>query len=125
MATFSNKQINWSASTTRLWGISSTSQKLIGLLLFTFSSLSATAANISKLPSKEGEPDIIIFSGEISSGDDAVFTTLSLQTESAIVIFDSPGGLIRPALEIGRTIRIKGFSTGVINSNCTSACAIA
>ena len=83
------------------------------------------AAEVKKVAGKNGDPDLILIKGEIIRGDEKSFKDIALNTESAIVVFNSPGGLLRPALEIGKTIRIKGFSTAVLGSDCTSACAIA
>lgn len=88
-------------------------------------SLTSVAADVKKIAGKNGDSDLILIKGEIIKGDDKVFRNIALKTENAIVIFNSPGGLIRPALEIGKIIRIKGFSTSILNSDCTSACAIA
>ena len=82
------------------------------------------AADISKLPTKSGDTDFILIKGEIKENDDKIFRNIALETDSAIVILDSPGGFIAPALEIGKTIRIKSFATAVIDSNCVSACAL-
>jgi len=40
------------------------------------------------------------------------------------MVLDSPGGKVQPALEIGRVIRIKGFSTAGQGNQCASACAL-
>jgi hypothetical protein len=85
----------------------------------------SVAAEVKKVIGKNGDPDLILIKGEIIRGDEKSFKDIALNTESAIVVFNSPGGLLRPALEIGKTIRIKGFSTAVLGSDCTSACAIA
>jgi hypothetical protein len=85
----------------------------------------SVAAEVKKVIGKNGDPDLILIKGEIIRGDEKSFKDIALKTESAIVVFNSPGGLLRPALEIGKIIRIKGFSTAVLGSDCTSACAIA
>ena len=66
-----------------------------------------------------------MISGEIVKGDDQIFKKIAFNSDRAIVIFDSPGGLVLPAIEIGRAIRLKSFSTAVIDSECASSCAIA
>ncbi len=85
----------------------------------------AQAADITKTKGNNGQQDLILISGEIVKGDEQVFKKIAFNTDRAIVIFDSPGGLIVPAMEIGRAIRLKAFSTAVIDSRCASACAIA
>ena len=82
------------------------------------------AANISKVAGKSGEIDFILIEGEIQKGDDKIFKNIAFSTDNAIVILDSPGGLVLPALEIGKAIRLKGYATAVADTSCTSACAI-
>lgn len=68
---------------------------------------------------------IILISGEIKAGDDSKFRELSVRFPDAMVGLDSAGGAIVPALEIGRQIRLRGYSTVVTSSSvCTSACAL-
>ena len=95
------------------------------IFLIGLTSPHAFAAEVNKVAGKNGDSDLILIKGEIIRGDEKAFKDIALNTESAIVIFNSPGGLLRPALEIGKTIRIKGFSTAVLDSDCTSSCAIA
>jgi hypothetical protein len=94
------------------------------LLLASSHITSALAADISKVAGKSGELDFIIIEGEIQKGDDKAFKNIAFNTDRAIVILDSPGGLVIPALEIGKAIRLKGYSTSVTDTTCTSACAI-
>lgn len=85
----------------------------------------AYSADITKTQGKNRQLDLILISGEIVKGDAEKFKKIAFNSDRAIVIFDSPGGLILPAMEIGRAIRLKSFSTAVIDSECASACAIA
>lgn len=94
-------------------------------LVFSLFIFTAQAAEINRVDGKEGDADLIFFKGEIKDGDDKTFKGIALNSEVAIVVFDSPGGLLRTALEIGKIIRIKGFATAVIESDCASACALA
>ena len=101
-------------------------QKLfITILLIPLMTVLAHAADITKIPGKNDDPDLILISGEITPEDEKTFKALALSVEFGTILFDSPGGSLRPALEIGKTIRIKGFATAVINSECASACALA
>jgi len=84
----------------------------------------AFSADISKVAGKSGESDFILVTGEIRKGDDKEFKNIAFTSDRAIVVLDSPGGLVAPALEIGKAIRLKGFATAVSDSVCTSACAI-
>ena len=99
---------------------------IFGAYVLTSASASASlAAEFSKVSGVNGKVDEIFVKGEIVKGDDKAFKTLALNTEQAMVVFDSPGGLMAPALEIGRTIRLMGYSTTAIGSRCSSACALA
>ncbi|TSA58375.1 MAG: hypothetical protein D4R39_00710, partial [Methylophilaceae bacterium] len=91
------------------------------VIYITVISCPSVAAEVKKVAGKNGDSDLILIKGEIIRGDEKAFKDIALNTESAIVIFNSPGGLLRPALEIGKTIRIKGFSTAVLDSDCTSS----
>jgi TPR repeat protein len=86
---------------------------------------SSFAADISKVLGKDGESDLIFVKGEITKEDEKTFKNLALNTDSAVVMFDSLGGLLSPAIEIGKTIRIKGYATAVMQPECASACAVA
>lgn len=53
------------------------------------------------------------------------FNRTAAQLDNAIVVLESEGGATIDAIKIGETIRIKGFSTIVLNrSYCASACAL-
>lgn len=93
--------------------------------IFTTSSIAIShAANISLANGKSGEIDLILIEGEIQKGDDKVFKNVAFSIERAIVVLDSPGGQVIPAIEIGKSIRLKGYATAVTDTTCTSACAI-
>jgi len=69
--------------------------------------------------------DLISISGEIEEADVAHFQRLAVSSSKAVVIIDSPGGALVPALKIGEIIRLKGFSTYVPSQvTCTSSCAL-
>jgi len=87
--------------------------------------LAANCADISKVSGKGEKIDQIFIKGEITADDAKTFKQIALATDRAVVLFDSPGGLLMPAIEIGKAIKLKGFGTAVIDSNCTSACAMA
>jgi len=100
---------------------------LMSALFLSFITITITdayAADISKVAGKSGEIDFILLKGEIQRGDDKLFKNIAFNTENAIVILDCPGGLVMPALEIGKAIRLKGYATAVTDTSCTSACAI-
>lgn len=67
----------------------------------------------------------IIITGEIERGDDEKFRQLTIRFPDAIVVLDSPGGALAPALELGRLIRLRGYTTVVLDEDtCTSSCAL-
>ena len=82
------------------------------------------AADISIRAGKDGSSDLIIIKGDITAEDEKTFKQIALNTEFATVLLDSPGGLIRPAIAIGKTIRIKEFATAVVDAECVSSCAL-
>ncbi|WP_287363284.1 hypothetical protein [Mesorhizobium sp.] len=85
----------------------------------------AHAAVIEKIPQAAGSPDLIVITGVIESSDDAQFNQIAATTGQAVVLLNSGGGSVLPALEIGRAIRLKGFATAVANETlCASACAL-
>lgn len=84
----------------------------------------ASAAVIEHQTLEDGTEAIFI-GGEIESGDESKFRRLSIQFPKAIVALDSKGGKIFPAIEIGKMIRLAGFSTIVLEgSTCASSCAL-
>jgi hypothetical protein len=68
-----------------------------------------------------------VIQGEIALGDEAKFESevkrVWGETQSAVVILDSDGGDIVPAMAIGRSIRKLGIGTHV-QFKCISACAM-
>ncbi len=69
---------------------------------------------------------IIAVEGTFVEGDDVRFKNLAIAADSAVVVFNSPGGLAHVGMEIGRTIAIKGFVTAVFQDHiCASACGLA
>jgi hypothetical protein len=86
----------------------------------------AESAEFKKTPTKASGPDLIQVVGDLASGDDKKFVDVALSSAEAVVVFHSPGGNLFAGMEIGRAIRLKGFSTLVPdNMLCASACALA
>jgi hypothetical protein len=97
----------------------------LAISLFCLSSSGGFTADIQIAPLKDNL-SIISVSGEFTDGDDTKFKNLAISADSAVVIFDSIGGLVQVGMEIGRTIAIKGFSTAVSdNQICASSCGLA
>lgn len=98
--------------------------KLLCALVMFVLPVVAAAADISS-EQIAGGPVVIRLKGEIQKGDDEQFRRMSLRHPAAVVHLDSAGGALIPALEIGRIVRIAGYSTLVLpNTSCTSACAL-
>ena len=86
----------------------------------------AAGAEFQKLPTSIPSQDLIIMNGPMELGDEAVFRQFAASTNKATVVLNSQGGSVVAGLEIGRAIRLKGFSTAVAaDTLCASACALA
>ncbi len=93
------------------------------ILAFALLTFSANAADIEKQTLQN--LSIITISGPITAGDEIRFRSLASTSSEAVVILNSEGGATLAALEIGRAIRLAGFSTAVpADSLCASACAL-
>jgi hypothetical protein len=69
---------------------------------------------------------IIAVTGELEPGDERRFSNIAVQAKGAVVSFNSLGGFVPAAIQIGKAIRLEGFATVVSEGNtCASACALA
>lgn len=69
--------------------------------------------------------EVIFIDGDIASGDVERFRQISLRYPKALVVLDSDGGLLHPAIEMGKIIKIMGYTTLVdVDGVCASACAL-
>jgi len=87
----------------------------------------AAAAEINASP-VPGKPDsaIIEIKGEFELSDVETFRAVSAPYPKAIVIFHSNGGKSMAGIEIGTRIRMRGYTTVVLDgATCASACATA
>lgn len=86
---------------------------------------SASAADIQITKGDTTTPSIIDITGPIESGDADRFYDLSQRTERAIVLLQSPGGLVDEGLAIAAEIGQRDFSTIVApGAECHSICAV-
>ncbi len=100
-------------------------QCLLAVLLFQFLVQKSIGADIARHSTGNAEVDIIVIDGIITMEDQANFTTAATASNSAVVVLNSQGGATLSALEMGKTIRLKGFATAVPeNALCASACAL-
>ena len=82
------------------------------------------AADISAVKLDKGGMALIV-TGNIVHGDGAKFRAEASKYDEAFVLLESDGGSLADAIDIGETIRLKGYATAVINdSSCNSACAL-
>lgn len=88
--------------------------------------LNLHAAEITTvLPKKKNDWPIILISGNITPNDERRFSQIAVKYPNAFVILQSEGGAIIPALDIGRTIKLRGYYTVVApDSVCASSCAL-
>jgi hypothetical protein len=104
-----------------------------GIVVFLFvvqqffaSVASLKAAEINIIPDSGDGVSIVSVEGEILKGDEERFENAALSINRAIVLFNSPGGSTIAGIGIGKTIRLRGFSTGVMDDHiCASACGLA
>ena len=67
----------------------------------------------------------IIINGELEYGDEKKFYMETASIDRAVIFLNSPGGNVLAAMEIGRIIRLKHYTTSVIAKDlCASACAL-
>jgi uncharacterized protein YecT (DUF1311 family) len=73
----------------------------------------------------DGTMSFVTFSGEITDGDANKFVGIVGNLDKATIILNSPGGVVREALEIGAEIRLRNFATMVTpDGECYSACGL-
>lgn len=87
-------------------------------------SFQAPAAEIVQRDIAGGK--MIVVSGNIDFGDDRRFASIAAQVRNGIVFFNSPGGSLDAAIQMGKIIRVMGLVTHVAEGDiCVSACALA
>lgn len=85
---------------------------------------SAGAANI-EFVNIPGDVGLISIKGEITAGDSDRFYHLIQGHDRVSVILQSPGGLVKEALQIGAEIRLHNYATMVLpDGECFSACGL-
>ena len=99
-------------------------------ILFVSTSLlvaSPRPAGALEAQSSDDGQNVIILSGEFKASDDLREIEAALRAGTgAIVSFNSPGGNVYAAMEVGRLIRRLNLSTGQLRyQECASACSLA
>ena len=98
----------------------------VAIILWLCKPFPASAAEFNRSQSPTNGPDIIFAVGELALGDEIKFINVALSSTNAIVVLQSPGGNLIAGIEIGKAIRLKGFTTFVPDTvQCASACALA
>jgi hypothetical protein len=98
---------------------------LLVLLAQIFGQAAVDAADIDRIRIRELGLDMISVKGPIVRGDAAVFSHVTSDSNQAIVLLNSEGGIVVDALAIGRESRRRNFATSVApNKLCASACAL-
>ena len=82
------------------------------------------AANISVDSARGDQITIVTVEGDLLSGDDDVFASRTGPLSRALIVLQSDGGNFVAGVKIGEAIRLKRFSTLVVD-RCASACALA
>jgi hypothetical protein len=96
---------------------------LFSLLVAATTAQAATVDVVSLGPNK---PSLVTVSGTFDLNDKDVFLRKIGSLSSAIVAFDSDGGSLVAGLQIGEIIRMKNFTTVVLDqTRCASSCALA
>jgi hypothetical protein len=87
---------------------------------------SAYAASISVESAGSDKRALIVVQGSFETKDGEQFFTKTSSLTDAIVRLQSNGGSLVAGIQIGETIRLKGFQTVVpAGARCASACAMA
>ncbi|RWP68180.1 hypothetical protein [Mesorhizobium sp.] len=85
----------------------------------------AGAAEIELLDVPGLAVKMVSFKGEIVDGDAMKFRDVIDGLDRVSVFLESPGGLVKEALEIGAEIRVRNFATVVsTGQDCFSACGL-
>jgi len=69
---------------------------------------------------------VVLMDGDLEPTDSDQFRSKTNFLSKAIIAFRSDGGSVVAGIQIGESIRLKGFTTFVPeNARCASACALA
>jgi ATP-dependent protease ClpP protease subunit len=99
---------------------------LVVLCVMTVFRLSGAEAAQISVTSEESGPPLITIRGELALPDAIDFMRKASSMKDAVVVLRSPGGNLMAGLQIGRTIRQRGFLTVIpASAGCSSACALA
>jgi hypothetical protein len=98
----------------------------LSLVCAALSACGAHAASISVESTGLDKPALVVVQGSFEKKDGDQFFTKTGSLGSAMVRLESKGGSLVAGIQIGETIRLKGFQTLVpAGARCASACAMA
>jgi hypothetical protein len=96
------------------------------LIAALFSCLSAKAAEMTAIPLNQPGQGAIIINGDLTPEDRENFLIKIAPFSGGMVVLNSRGGTAYTGMEIGKAIRMRGFTTWVPSGSfCASACAMA
>jgi hypothetical protein len=97
----------------------------LSFVLLTLSGTHVDAADIFVQRDTQNGISLVGIDGVIEASDDRKFSNKVFELDKAVVVLNSPGGSALAGIEIGKTIRLKGFATIVPEKGlCASACAL-
>ncbi|SEG63704.1 hypothetical protein SAMN04488144_1312 [Methylobacterium sp. 190mf] len=99
------------------------SRIILGVVLGSSVAAGSTSAAEIERRTIGGVP-VILIAGQLVYGDERKFADVALGLGKAMVLLSGPGGNLQAGLEIGKAVRLKGFTT-VVPKFCASACALA
>lgn len=97
------------------------------LLCLTFAGLGLARAELSYYPIEtDAGNEVLVVAGDFGPDESLDRFAAALDDETSVVAFDSNGGNIYGAIQIGRAIRYLGLATLQLRDmECTSACSLA
>lgn len=97
---------------------------LMAIAFGSASSVHSVAAEISLIDT-DSTLKVILVEGDIEEGDYLRFMSIARDVRHGGVLLSSPGGSLKEGLDIGRVIRERGYSTGVLSGTmCASSCGL-
>ncbi|MGO7201837.1 hypothetical protein ACCT30_10855 [Rhizobium ruizarguesonis] len=115
-------------SSSGVWIMNSLGHYIVGAALVVIAGIRPAEAQLTyEMQSTDTGGRFVIVGGPFDHGDDlSAFKNLVAREHPTAVGFDSPGGNVLKAIELGRLIRSLGLSTlQVRQSECASACSLA
>jgi hypothetical protein len=101
-------------------------RKSVIVLALTAASVAHGATITVTASSGDGQPPLVTIDGDLKSIDGDEFRSKTSFLSKAVISFRSDGGSVVAGIQIGESIRLKGFTTVVSgNARCASACALA